>query len=132
MALQVELKPGERIIIGDSVIANPQDRIRLIVHGSAPILREKEVLTPETANSPAKRIYLAVQLMYIANTIEQTREEYLDLVIGLIEASPSCTPYIARISSQLFAGNYYKALKEAKALVAYEEQILMRLTLKCA
>ncbi len=43
MALQVELKSGERIFIGESLITNMQERIRLYVEGSAPILRERDV-----------------------------------------------------------------------------------------
>src|SRR5205814_1697458 len=64
MALKVELKPGERILIGDCVVTNADQRTRLLIDGSAPILREKDILTAERADSPAKRIYLAVQLMY--------------------------------------------------------------------
>ena len=64
MALKVELKPGERILIGDCVVTNSDQRTRLLIEGAAPILREKDIMTPERADSPAKRIYLAVQLMY--------------------------------------------------------------------
>ena len=65
MSLKVELKPHERLIIGNCVVTNSDRRTRLFIDGSAPILREKDILTPATANSPAKRIYLAVQLMYL-------------------------------------------------------------------
>src|SRR5690606_39672431 len=65
MSLKVELKPGERLIIGNCVITNSDQRTRLFIDGRAPILREKDILTADTANTPAKRIYLAVQLMYI-------------------------------------------------------------------
>jgi flagellar protein FlbT len=41
MALKVELKPGERIIIGNSVITNDNQRTRLFIEGDAPILRRK-------------------------------------------------------------------------------------------
>ena len=68
MALKVELKPGERVIIGDCVVTNADQRTRLIIEGETPILREKDILTAETANTPAKRIYLAVQLMYLSKT----------------------------------------------------------------
>ncbi|MFZ2468782.1 MAG: flagellar biosynthesis repressor FlbT, partial [Parvibaculum sedimenti] len=37
MALKVELKPGERFILGDSVITNDDQRTRLFVEGDAPI-----------------------------------------------------------------------------------------------
>ena len=65
MALKVELKPGERFILGTSVITNDDQRTRLYIQGNAPVLREKDILTAETADTPAKRIYLAVQLMYL-------------------------------------------------------------------
>ena len=64
MALKVELKPGERILIGDCVVTNSDQRTRLLIEGAAPILREKDIMTAERADTPAKRIYLAVQLMY--------------------------------------------------------------------
>ena len=60
MALKIELKPGERIIIGECVVTNADQRTRLVVDGSAPILREKDIMTAERADTPAKRIYLAV------------------------------------------------------------------------
>ena len=51
MALKVELKPHERIIIGESVITNTDQRTRLLIDGTAPILREKDIMTAERANS---------------------------------------------------------------------------------
>ena len=66
MGLKIELKPGERVMLGDCVITNPDQRTRLLVEGSAPILREKDIMTESRADTPAKRIYLAVQLMYTA------------------------------------------------------------------
>ncbi len=41
MALKVELKPGEKFILGDSVIVNDDQRTRLTIEGEAPILRER-------------------------------------------------------------------------------------------
>jgi flagellar biosynthesis repressor protein FlbT len=46
MALKVELKPHERIIIGACVITNTDQRARLLFDGEKiPILREKDILT---------------------------------------------------------------------------------------
>ena len=66
MALKVELKPRERIIIGQVVIRNDEQRTRFFIEGDAPILREKDILTGASADTPAKKIYLAIQLMYLA------------------------------------------------------------------
>ncbi len=124
MSLKVELRPGEQIIIGESVITNDNQRTRLYIDGDAPILREKDIMTPAKANSPAKRIYLLVQLMYLAKTIDHLQEEYLSFVKELIEASPSSTPYVSRISHEMIQGNLYRALKEARNLIDYEEKLL--------
>ena len=63
------------MIIGTCVVTNADQRTRLYIEGKAPVLREKDILTPATADTPAKRIYLAVQLMYIGESTHalQTR-----------------------------------------------------------
>ena len=80
MALKVELKPNERIIIGNSVIRNGEQRTRFFIEGEAPILREKDILTPATANTPGKKVYLAVQLMYLQGDLSSHNEIYFPLV----------------------------------------------------
>ena len=77
MPLRVELKPGERIIIGQSVITNSDTRTAFLIDGDAPILREKDILTSDTANTPVKRIYLCVQMMYLENDIPGYHDLYL-------------------------------------------------------
>jgi len=124
MALKVELKPGERIIIGDSVITNDNQRTRLFIEGQAPILREKDILTPATADTPAKRIYLAVQLMYLSKDVEKIQENYFTLVNEIVKAAPSTIPYVTRISNAIIAGAFYKALKEARKLIEYEGKLI--------
>ncbi len=124
MSLKVELRPGEQIIIGESVITNDNQRTRLYIDGDAPILREKDIMTPAKANSPAKRIYLLIQLMYLAKSVDHLQDEYLTFVKDLIEASPSSTPYVSRISHEMIQGNLYRALKEARNLIDYEEKLL--------
>jgi len=55
MALKVELKPGERFILGDSVITNDDQRTRLFIEGDTPILtREGQFSAPaECRHDPA-------------------------------------------------------------------------------
>jgi flagellar protein FlbT len=83
MALRVELKPGERIIIGESLITNSDSRAAFLIDGDAPILREKDILTAETADTPVKRVYLCVQMMYLEKDIPKYQEIYFDLIKDL-------------------------------------------------
>lgn len=124
MALKVELKPGERIILGDCVITNHDQRTRLLIEGNAPILREKDIMTAERADTPSKRIYLAVQLMYTARDPRSHHEIYFKLIGEILQAAPSVWPYIEAINNQILTGNMYKALKEAAKLMAYEQELI--------
>src|SRR5215831_14661734 len=124
MALKVELKPGERIIIGECVVTNSDQRTRLLIDGEAPILREKDILTASRADTPAKRIYLAVQLMYTSRDPRIHHENYFTLVRDILRAAPSTWPYIESINNHILTGEMYKALKEAKKLIAYEQELI--------
>ena len=124
MALKVELKPGERIILGECVITNDGQRTRLLIEGQMPILREKDILTPELADTPAKRIYLAVQLMYTSRDPRPHHEVYFALVRDILDAAPSTWPYIEAINNLILTGEMYKALKQARKLIAYEQELL--------
>jgi flagellar biosynthesis repressor protein FlbT len=124
MALKVELKPGERIILGDCVVTNADQRTRLVIEGETPILREKDIMTPDRADTPAKRIYLAVQLMYTSRDPRAHHEIYFALVRDILRAAPSVWPHIESINNHILTGKMYKALKDAKKLVAYEQEIL--------
>ena len=124
MALKVELKPGEKLLVGNCIITNSDQRTRLFIDGRAPILREKDILTAETANTPAKRIYLAVQLMYIEEDIGLTRDQYFALVNDFLEAVPSAREIVNQINNEILTGQLYKALKAAQRLIEYEQDLL--------
>jgi flagellar protein FlbT len=124
MPLKVELKPGERILIGECVVTNTSQRARLLIAGETPILREKDILVPAHADSPAKRIYLAVQLMYTSKDPRAHHEIYFVLIRDLLKAAPSTWQHIEAINNHILTGQMYKALKDAKKLIAYEQELL--------
>ena len=124
MALKVELKPGERIILGECVVTNHDQRTRLVIEGHVPILREKDIMTLEHADTPAKRIYVAVQLMYTSKDPRAHHDVYFQLVRDILKAAPSMWRYIETINNHILTGEMYKALKDAKKLIAYEQELL--------
>jgi len=124
MGLKVELKAGERFILGDCLVTNGNQRTRLLIEGDAPLLREKDIMTAAQADTPAKRIYLAVQLMYTARDPRLHHDTYFILMRELVQAVPSAWPHIVAVSNHILAGEMYKALKSAKALIGYEKEIL--------
>lgn len=125
MTLKVELKPNEKIILGSSVITNGPNRARFYINGNAVILREKDILTAESATTPCKRIYFAIQLFYLSQDEEtHDHQEYFKLVNDVIAAAPTTISFIEDINNKILTNSYYKALKVAKKLIEYEKELL--------
>ena len=124
MALKVELKPFEQIIIGQSVITNSDTRTTFLIDGEAPILREKDILTAETANTPVKRLYLCVQMMYLEDDIPKYQDLYMGFVKDLLEAVPSFRESIETASKLILSGSLYNSLKEVRRLIKREEELM--------
>jgi len=122
MALKVELKPGERFILGESVITNDDQRTRLYIEGSAPILREKDIMRPEDADTPCKKIYLVVQMMYLSGDPMAHHNSYFELVSQVQKAAPSLSPQISIINNEILTGSFYKALKATRLLIEAESE----------
>jgi len=122
--LRVELKPFERIVIGETVLVNSGTRTSFLIDGDAPILRERDTVTAENANTPIKRLYLCVQTMYLKNDIPRYRTTYQGLMRDLRETHPGDRLAIDTINTHVAAGTLYKALKEIRKLMKREEALL--------
>jgi flagellar protein FlbT len=81
-------------------------------------------MTADQADTPAKRIYLAVQLMYTARDPRVHHDIYFRLLGDILLAAPSTRSYIEVMNNHILTGQSYKALKEAKRLIAYEQDLL--------
>ncbi len=124
MALIIDLKPGEKILIGDAVITNDQQRTRLHISGDAPILREKDVMQEEDADTPCKKLYFLVQCMYLARNARVYHDKYFALCKEVQSAAPTTSLFIMKINDMIIEGAYYKAMKEARELLSHEEELL--------
>jgi len=121
MPLRVELKPFERIVIGETVLINSGTRTSFLLDGEAPILREKDTVTAKTANTPVKRLYLCVQTMYLKNDVPRYRASYLGFVKELRDSLPGGGD---AINQHVSSGALYKALKEIRKLMKREEELV--------
>jgi flagellar protein FlbT len=125
MALKISLKPDERIIIGGAVLQNGGARSDFVIENSVPILREKDIMGLNDANSPCRRIYFAIQLMYVDDkNIEEHRGTYWILVKDVTNAAPSTVGLIDQISEHILHDRYYQALKLTNHLIEYEQGVM--------
>ena len=125
MALKINLKPHERLIIGGAVVQNGNSKCDLLVENNVPILREKDILREQEADSPCKRIYFTIQLMYVddKNLVEH-HNTYWKRVRDVLEAAPSTVTMIEPISENILHGRYYQALKLTQKLIEYEQEAI--------
>ncbi len=125
MALKIRLRPRERIIIGGAVVTNGGTHCELIVGNRVPLLREKDIMSEEDANTPCRRIYFVIQLMYIdEQNLVDHHSAYWSLVRDVVDAAPRTLLMINQVSGHILNGQYYKALKEARRLIDYEEEVV--------
>ncbi len=131
MALKITLKPNEKLIIGGAVITNGQHKCELVVENKVPVLRQDNIISPEKANSPALRIYLTIQLMYVdRQNLAAHQKLYWQLVKEFLEAAPSALELLDRINEWIYKEDYYRALQLTQQLVEFEKEVIERVT-KC-
>lgn len=129
MTLRISLKDGEKMIVNGAVV-RAVGRTDVVVENKVSLLRGREVMTPEEATTPARRLYVACMFAYIDG--EGGRAGHQERIVALLgdmvhaleaaEAKAIC----ARIARRLAAGDYYRAMGECRALIAYETQALAR------
>jgi len=124
MALKLVLKPHERMILGGTVVTNGNSKTELIIENEVPLLREKDIMSEADANSPTRRIYFVIQLMYVDNeNLKTYHDRYWELIRDLVDAAPGLLGIVDQISELIVGNRYYQALKLAKSLIKYEQEV---------
>ena len=127
MPLKITLKPNERMIVGGAVISNGNTRCDLLIENKVPILRQKDIMREKDANSPCRKIYFTIQLMYIdEENLTEHHNTYWRLVQDIVKAAPSMLALIDQISEYILNNKYYQALRLARKLIDYEQEIIDR------
>jgi len=127
MSLKITLKPDERMIIGGAVITNGSTGSNFVIENKVPVLRQSDIMSEKTADTPSRRIYLAIQLMYVDSENQATHyANYWNLIQDLIKAAPSMVGFVDQISEHIQSNRHYHALKLTKKMINYEQEVLSR------
>ena len=127
MPLKLSLKPGERFVLNGAVVQNGDRRGSLILQNKASVLREKDLIQAEDANTPAKRIYFPVMMMYLdEGSADKFYDEFVRRVTEFMSVvkNPDALADCVAASKHVMAREYYKALLAARKIIDYEEQRL--------
>ena len=124
MPLKLSLKPGEKFVLNGAVVQNGDRRGVLILQNKASVLREKDILQPEDAKTPARRIYLPVMMMYIepaeASKFYDEFVQRMSEFMGVIR-NPQVLAECVTVSRCCMQRDYYKALLGCRKLIEYED-----------
>jgi len=127
--LVLELRQGEMMIVNGAPIRF-RTKSRIELTAKARFLFGKQIMPPDQADTPARRIYFALQTAYIgsederANGLVAARE----LIVAFKEATTSALAceILDRALAAAEADDCYQALKLARRIVRHEESVLGR------
>jgi flagellar protein FlbT len=127
LPLKLSLKPGERFVLNGAVVQNGDRRGVLILQNKASVLREKDIMQSEEVNSPARRVYFPVMMMYLDEVgAEKYHDEFvrrLSEFMNVITNTDVLNDCVA-ISRYTLSREYYKALMLSRKLIEYEDERL--------
>ncbi|HWD27461.1 MAG TPA: flagellar biosynthesis repressor FlbT [Rhizomicrobium sp.] len=127
MPLKLSLKPGEKFVLNGAVLTNGDKRASLVIQNKACVLREKDIMQPEEATTPSRRIYMPIMMMYLdPDAIDEYYNEFalrMTEFMGAIQNRQTLATCI-EISRDVMEGNYYKALISCRKLFDFEQERL--------
>jgi flagellar protein FlbT len=127
MPLKIQLKPQERVIINGAVIeGHPESRTEIVVLNNASVMRQKHILQESETDTPCKRLYFALQMLYIdednrANYIDSFKKFHKDLEDTF--TLPPIREALRLINVSVSDGKYYDALKICRDLIKVEAEL---------
>ncbi len=127
MPLKLKLAAHERLIVNGAVMVNGGCRTTLVIRNFAHIMREKDVLQEEDANTPTRRLYFILQAMLMQPPppeplIASYRLAHTQLT-GAYER-PENLAILAEVDRMVGIGDFYKAMMKLHPLIDYEAQLL--------
>jgi len=127
--LVLELRQGEVMIVNGAPIRF-RTKSRIELTAKARFLFGKQIMPPEQADSPARRIYFALQSAYIGS--EEERAAALIVARQLIAAFKEATTsnlareILDRALASAEADDCYPALKLTRRIIMHEDAVLGR------
>jgi flagellar protein FlbT len=127
--LVLELRPGEAMIINGALVRfRTRSRIELVA--KARFMFGKQIMAPEQADTPARRIYFALQTAYVGE--EDERVGGLATAHDLIAAFKAATTsalareILDRAEAAAAGDDCYLALKLTRRIINHEDTVLGR------
>lgn len=128
--LILKLRAHEQILVNGVVMQNGDRNARLIIKTpDARILRLRDAIHPEEANTPVKRVCYIAQLAVAGETDRDEAISQLELGIAQLQDALrgfSGADFLDEAREALEDGNFYSVLRSLRRLLPIEEELLQR------
>ena len=126
--LVLKLGPHERVLVNGVVIENGDKRSRLsVLTPNANILRLRDAIPPDAANTPVRRVCYMAQLVLSGDAAtEEMRMPLLRAIeqLSQILTDPDSRTQLSIASKATLDGQFYPVLRALRSLLPREERLL--------
>jgi len=129
MTLRITLRDGEQMVVNGAVL-RARGRAEIVVENRVALLRGREVMRPEDATTPARRLYHACMMAYIEEAHRDRHQDEIVTLLGeLVAAFETVNAKAACVAlAQCVAlGDWYRALGHCRKLIDHEATAIARL-----
>ncbi len=126
--LVLKLRPSERILVNGVVLENGDRWTKLnIITPEAHVLRLRDAIHPDDANTPVKRVcYIAQMLIAGEADPDEGRQQLLSGIsqLGQVFRDRESVDTLTNAKDRVDANKYYAALKALRTLMVREEELM--------
>jgi flagellar protein FlbT len=125
--LVLQLRPGDGMVVNGAALRF-RTGAQVELSNQARFLFGKQILRPEEASTPARRVYFAIQAAYVCDDAD--RPHFLALAgerareYGEATTSPVARDLLAGAIADLDAGRCWDAMRRVRGLFAHDDAVL--------
>ncbi|MCQ4161981.1 flagellar biosynthesis repressor FlbT [Roseomonas sp. GC11] len=125
--LVLDLRAGDRMLVNGAALQF-KTRTSVMLSNRARFLFGKQIMAPEDACTPSRRVYFAIQAAYVAEDDERAQfvaqarrlaDEYSSTT-----TSPTARGVLAQAIADLEAGDCWEAMRRLRVLFAHDDAML--------
>jgi flagellar protein FlbT len=126
MALQLTLKPYERIVINGCVVRNSSRKSTIVIETKADVVRGADLLSKKAAVTPVNQAYFLVQSALTEPDLQDRLRSPIQKQLAALATTfgPPNVQLVFEAANHVSQGDFYKALRCLRPLMKREAEIL--------
>lgn len=126
MALQLTLKPFERIVINGCVVRNSTRKSTIVIETKADVVRGQDLLSKKAAVTPVNQAYFLVQTALTDPALQDKLRSPIQKQLAALATAfgPPNVHCVFEAANFVSQGDFYKALRALRPLMKREAEIL--------